>query len=137
MAAAAWPSFISQLGLQGRRAIPDLPDRRDLLEFRDLPDHKELLDCRDPWDPKDLLGQRALLARPELLVLQDPLEQLDLPDLLALRALWDSQVRKVRKDRRAPKVHKALRALLAPPHLEPIQIPQWLVLAAGLALLGR
>src|SRR6185437_11526032 len=98
MAAAAWPSFISQLGLQGRRAIPDLPDRR------------------------------------ELLVPQDPLEQLDLPDLLALRALWDSQVR---KDRRAPKVHKALRALLAPPHLEPIQIPQWLVLAAGLALLGR
>src|SRR6185312_626730 len=122
MAAAAWPSFISQLGLQGRRAIPDLPDRRDLLDFR------------DPWDPKDLLGQRALLARPELLVPQDPLEQLDLPDLLALRALWDSQVR---KDRRAPKVHKALRALLAPPHLEPIQIPQWLVLAAGLALLGR
>src|SRR6185437_10231963 len=90
---------------QGRRAIPDLPDRRDLLEFRDLPDHKELLDCRDPWDPKDLLGQRALLARPELLVPQDPLDQLG---LLALRALWDSQVCKARRD---CKVNKALKDL--------------------------
>ncbi len=57
MVVAAWPSFISQLGLQGLKAIPDLPDRRDLLEFRDLPDRKDPLESRDLRDRKDLLVQ--------------------------------------------------------------------------------
>ena len=79
------------------------------MEFRDLPDHKELLGSRDLRGRKGLLVQWARL------------EQLDLPGLLARRALWDLQVRKDRRDR---KVH---RALLAPLHLEPIQMLQWLV----------
>ena len=111
MAEAAWPSFISQLGLQGRRAILDLPDRRDLLEFRDLPDHKELLDCRGLPDRKDRLDLSALLerrAQQALLVRQgllDRLDQLALPDL---RALWDSPAHKDFKDL---KVNKALKDL--------------------------
>src|SRR6185312_1661105 len=105
MAEAAWPSFISQLGLQGRRAILDLPDRRDLLEFRDLPDHKELLDCRGLSDRKDRLDLSALLerrAQQALLVRQG---LLDRPDL---RALWDSPAHKDFKDL---KVNKALKDL--------------------------
>ncbi len=64
------------------------------------------------------------MVRPELLVPQDPLDQLDPLGLLALRASWDFLVR---KDRRGRKVCKVLRDPLVRPHLEQTQIRQWLV----------
>ena len=124
MAAGAWRSSTSPLALQGLREILVPSGLRGLPEFRDLPDHKEQPDFRDLPDRKGLLAQSALLVRPELLVPRDPLEQLDLPGLLALRASWDFLVR---KDRRGRKVRKVLRDRLVPPHLEQAQIRQWLV----------